>query len=159
MRPTMGEVVLVRWPEDGDDGTRLANAGVAVLYLIDGDDAPPTPTTCLEDWVRIPGDERDLRARVVALEVRSLSHRGPPRVDDDGRLHYVGKTIPLTADEADLARVLTTRFGELVPDDDFDRTGDERSLRTRMTNLRARLRELELSVRRIHRRGYLLERR
>jgi hypothetical protein len=156
---TMAEVMLVRWPEDGDDGTRLASSGVAVLYLIDGDDAPPIPTTCLEDWIRIPGDERDLRARVTALEFRSLAHLGPPSVDDDGRLHYLGKTVALPADEADLARLLTSRFGELVPDDDFEDTFGERTLRTRMTDLRARLRELELSVRRIRRRGYILQRR
>jgi DNA-binding response OmpR family regulator len=155
----MGEVMLIRWPEDGDDGIRLANAGLAVLYLIDGDDEPPTPTTCLEDWVRIPGDERDLRARVSALEFRSLSHLGPPRVDDDGRLHHLGKTIPLAPEEADLARLLTQRFGELVPDEDFESGAGERTLRTQMTDLRARLRGVELSVRRVRRRGYLLQRR
>lgn len=64
-------------PEGG--GRRwLRSSGVAVLYLIDGDDEPPTPTTCLEDWVRIPRDERDLRARVAALELRTLVHVAPP---------------------------------------------------------------------------------
>jgi DNA-binding response OmpR family regulator len=149
----------VRWPEDGDDGTRLAGSGVAVLYLIDGNDDPPTPTTCLEDWIRIPGDERDLRARVTALEFRSLAHLGPPHVDVDGRFHYLGKTVPLPADEADLARLLTSRFGELVPDDAFDDAMSERTVRTRMTDLRARLRDLDLSLRRIRRRGYVLQRR
>jgi hypothetical protein len=152
----MAEVMLIRWPEDGDDGIRLANAGLAVLYLIDGDDEPPTPTTCLEDWVRIPGDERDLRARVAALEFRSLAHLGPPRVDDDGRLHYLAKTIPLSPDEAHLARLLTARFGELVPDDDFQDGPDHRTLRTRMTDLRARFREVGLSLSRVRRRGYIL---
>jgi hypothetical protein len=154
----MAEVMLVRWPEDGEQGSRLADAGVAVLYLIDGDHEPPTTTTCLEDWIRLPGDERDLRARVFALECRTLAHLGPPRVDDDGRLHYLGKTIPLPPDEARLARLLTARFGELVPDDDFG-PADERTLRSRMTPFRARIREVELSLRRVRRRGYLLQRR
>jgi hypothetical protein len=155
----MGEVMLIRWPEDAEDGARLAQSGLAVLYLIDGDDDPPTPTSCLEDWVRIPGDERDLRARVSALEFRALAHLGPPRVDDDGRLHYLGRTIPLSDDEASLARLLVARFGDLVADDDFATAAHERSLRTRMTDLRARLRDVELSLRRVRRRGYLLQRR
>jgi DNA-binding response OmpR family regulator len=156
----MGDVMLVRWPEEGDDGARLAHTGMAVLYLIDGDDDPPTPTTCLEDWIRVPGDERDLRARVSALEFRSLAHQGPPRVDDAGRLHYLGKTRALPPDAVHLARALTEHFGEVVQDGDLEQaTGDERTVRTRMTELRASLRDLELSVRRVRRRGYTLQRR
>ena len=60
----MAEVMLVRWPEDGDEGLRLARSGAAMLYLVAEGAEPPALPTCLEDFVRIPGDERDLRARV-----------------------------------------------------------------------------------------------
>jgi hypothetical protein len=155
----MAEVMLIRWPEDGEDGLRLAGAGVAVLYLIDGDHDPPTPTTCLEDWIRIPGDERDMRARVGALEFRALAHLGPPWVDDHGRLHYLAKTIPLPDDEARVARVLTERFGELVDDEQLGLLANGRSLRTVTTELRSRLREMGLNIRRVRGRGYRLQRR
>ncbi len=59
----MAEVVIVRWPEEGAEGARLAEEGVAVLYLVGANDDPPMPMTCLEDWVRLPGDDRDLHAR------------------------------------------------------------------------------------------------
>jgi hypothetical protein len=47
----------------------------------------------------------------------------------------------------------------VVPDDELDDPGRGRTLRTRMTDLRARLREVDLSLRRIRRRGYTLPRR
>jgi DNA-binding response OmpR family regulator len=154
----MSEVMLVRWPDDGEDGSRLARAGVAVLYLVNADDDPPTPRSCLEDWVRIPGDDRDLLARVAALELRADAHRAAPRVDDDGRLHYHGKVLVLPAGEIHLARLLTERFGDVVPDSDFgdDETASDPALRVRMTQLRARLRELDLTLHRVRRRGYTL---
>ena len=96
----MADVVLVRWPEEREDAARLVEAGVAVLYLVDADADPPEPTTCLEDWVRMPGDDRDLRARLVALEARAASHRMPPTIDGAGRLRYHGKLLPLSAEEA-----------------------------------------------------------
>lgn len=152
----MAEVMLVRWPEEGDEGMRLAGAGAAVLYLIDGDHDPPTPTTCLEDWVRIPGDERDLRARVAALELRALTHYAPPRVDPEGRLHYRGKVMALRTDEVDIARVLTERFGDVVPDSEFPVPAKD-ALRPRIAQLRAQLRDVGLSLRRVRRRGYTLQ--
>jgi hypothetical protein len=152
----MAEVMLVRWPEDGDEGLRLAGSGVAVLYLIDGDDDPPTPTSCLEDWVRLPGDERDLRARVAALELRSLEHSSPPRVDADGRLHYRGRVTLLPTDNIELARVLTERFGDVVPDGDLPASARP-ALRPTMTQLRAELRTIGLSLRRVRRTGYRLQ--
>ena len=68
-----------------------------MLYLVGADDDPPMPTTCLEDWVRLPGDDRDLHARVAVLELRAAAHDAPPRVDDHGRLHYRGRLLALLA--------------------------------------------------------------
>jgi hypothetical protein len=154
----MAEVVLVRWPEDGPEGLRLASGGVAVLYLVAGDADPPRPTTCLEDWVRIPGDDRDLDARVAALELRAAAHQAPPRVDGQGRLHYRGELVALPEDEARLAAVLADRFGAAVPDAllaaESGLTG--RPLRNPMTQLRSRLRDINLAVDRIRGRGYML---
>ncbi len=115
----MAEVVAIRWPEEREDAARLAAAGVAVLYLVEADDDPPVPTGCLEDWVRIPGEERDLRARLAALELRAELHHAPPFVDDDDRLHHGGKVVALSPIEARLAAALTARLGAVVSDQEL----------------------------------------
>jgi hypothetical protein len=156
----MPEVVLVRWPEEGTDGLMLAGRGTAVLYLVDAGGDPPVPTTCLEDWIRIPGDERDLRARVASLELRSLIHQGPPRIDETGHLHYLGRVATLADEEAQVASVLVSHFGQVVPDRELGGGRSQgRPLTSRVSGLRGRVRELGLDVRRVRRRGYVLQRR
>jgi two-component system, OmpR family, response regulator len=157
----MAEVVAIRWPEEGEEAARLAAAGVAVLYLVDADNDPPVPTGCLEDWVRIPGEERDLRARLAALELRAALHHTPPFVDDDDRLHHGARVVALSPIEARLAAALTMRIGTAVSDESLletVRNGGEMSaasLRVEMGRLRSRLRALNLAIRRT-RHGYVL---
>jgi DNA-binding response OmpR family regulator len=161
--PTMAEVVMIRWPEERAKAARLAGAGVALLYLVTGDDDPPTLTNCLADWVRLPGGERDLDARLAALERRAATHQSPPFVDGHDCLHYRGEHVALTPPEARLATTLTGRFGEVVPDGDLleldvvDPADAARSIRTDMTHLRTRLRVVGLSVRRVRGRGYRIQ--
>jgi DNA-binding response OmpR family regulator len=158
----MADVVLVRWPEEGPEGVRLASEGVPVLYLVGPHDDPPAPATCLEDWVRLPSDDRDMRARVIALESRAAQHAASPTVDDEGRLHYHGRSLPLSSVEARLAHVLADHFGELVPDKALiaaaspDELASERSLRREIAELRARLRVAGLAIARVRGRGYKL---
>ena len=158
----MADVVVVRWPEEREEAARLAESGAVLLYLVSADDDPPVPTNCLEDWVRVPGDERDLRARVAALEIRAAAHVGPPWVTDNGLLHYRGKSVHLSPVETQLAVALTEQFGAVVPDDVLvgrasgaDETS--RTLRTEITHLRSRLRQLDLIIRRVPNRGYQLQ--
>jgi len=157
----MAEVVAIRWPEEAEDAARLAIAGVAVLYLVRETDDPPIPTGCLEDWVRIPGDDRDLHARLAALELRAALHHSPPFVDDDRRLHHRGTVVPLNTKEARIAAALTARFGAEVSDDELlDALGDgpalpPTSLRGEMGRLRSRLREANLAIHRT-RHGYFM---
>ena len=157
----MAEVVAVRWPEEREDAERLTAAGMAVLYIVRADDDPPIPTGCLEDWVRVPGDDRDLHARLAALELRAALHQAPPFVDDVDRLHYRGRIIPLTSNEARLAAVLAARFGAVVPDEDLLGAVSEAaatptsSLRVEIGRLRARIREVHLAIHRT-RHGYVL---
>jgi DNA-binding response OmpR family regulator len=160
----VAEVVLVRWPQEAAKGRRLAAVGVPVLYLVEGDDAPPTATTCLEDWVRTPGDDRDLHARVAALERRAEAHHAPPRVDDEGRFHYQGRLLQLSPEEARLASVLTDHIDATVPDSDLAVAGasgqaSQVFVRRHMMQLRTRLRNLDLQVKRVPREGYVLRRR
>lgn len=157
----MAEVVAIRWPEERDDAVRLTTAGVAVLYLVRAEDDPPIPTGCLEDWVRIPGDDRDLHARLAALELRAALHHAPPFVDDNDRLHHEGRILALNPKEARLAAALAARFGAVVSDKDLlDAVSDETAtpttaLRVEIGRLRSRLREAHLAIHRTHR-GYVL---
>jgi hypothetical protein len=162
----MADVMLVRFPEERADGARLAAAGAAVLYLVSADADPPTLATCLEDWVRVSGDDRDINGRIAALEMRAAAHDAPPRLDERGRLHYRGRLLRLHATQARLARVLVDRFGDVVADRelaDAASAGDDvvpaPSLRAQMTQLRSHVRDVGLSVQRIRRRGYRLQRR
>jgi DNA-binding response OmpR family regulator len=157
----MGEVVLVRWPEEEGEGARLSGEGVAVLYLVDADQDPPQPRTCVEDWVRLPADDRDMSARVAALEARAAVHDAPPRVDDEHRLHYRGQLVTLEPAAARLADVLARRFDEAVSDGELTEVtvrgadGESRpALRAQVAQLRARLRALGLGIRRVPHRGY-----
>ncbi len=157
----MPEVVAIRWPEERDDAARFTAAGVAVLYLVRAEDDPPITTGCLEDWVRIPGDDRDLHARLAALELRAALHHAPPFIDDDRRLHHEGRIVALDRNEARLAAALTARLGAVVSDQELlDALGDGRatpatSLRGEVGRLRSRLRGVHLAIRRA-RRGYVL---
>ncbi|HVV35328.1 MAG TPA: hypothetical protein VHC63_01910 [Acidimicrobiales bacterium] len=154
----MAEVVLVRWPEEAAAGAALALEGTPVLYLLGPHDDPPEPTTILEDWVRIPGDDRDLQARVAMLERRVAAHDAIPRLDDAHRLHYRGHVVPLASADARLIGVLIERFGDLVADADLQ-TDSGASIRGQMTRLRSQMRDIGLDVDRVLRRGYRLQRR
>jgi len=160
----MSDVVLLRWPDEADEAASLVEDGVAVLYLVTAEADPPMTTTCLEDWVRLPGDDRDLTARIEALRRRIAAHGRPPTVDDRGRLHHRGKIVALDESEARLVRVLTQRFGDVVPDEileaelhDDDGPDPVDAVRFHMTRARSRLRAADLFIRRVRRRGYVLQ--
>ena len=72
------EVALVRWPEEADAGAEAVARGMAVLYLVRAAAPAPVPSSPLEDWIRLPADERDLDARLAVLERRAAEHAGPP---------------------------------------------------------------------------------
>jgi DNA-binding response OmpR family regulator len=157
----MADVVLLRWPEERDRSKELLASGVALLYLVADDADPPCLTTCLEDWARIPGDDRDLRARVENLQRRAEQHALPPYVDEQGRFHHHGSLIALAPTEARLANALTEHFDEVVSDHELvERAGftttPKVALQSHMTRLRARLRPARLVVKRVRGRGYVL---
>ena len=150
----------MRWPEEADAGAEAVARGMAVLYLVRAAAPAPVPSSPLEDWIRLPADERDLDARLAMLERRAAEHAGPPRVDADGRLHFRGKAVDLTPAEAALVARLLERPGAEVSDEELAAivAGQVEEvptpLRTEMTRVRARLRPLRLSVERVRGRGY-----
>jgi hypothetical protein len=78
------EVVLVRWPEEAARLERLRTAGSPRLLLVGEDLAAPEPVDPLEDWIRLPAGEDDLRVRVATLAARAGGMSAAPEI---GRAH------------------------------------------------------------------------
>jgi DNA-binding response OmpR family regulator len=161
--PTEGAVRLVRWPEERELLDKLRAQGTPRLLLVRPPAPAPEVVECEEDWVRLPADDGDVRARVLALAARSSRHRRGPLVDGDGRVRYGAHWIALSPIEHRLARVLAERFGEVVGSDLLARAAwpddgtNEGALRVHLTRLRRRLRSLGLEVQNVRGRGYLME--
>ncbi|MDP9074041.1 MAG: helix-turn-helix domain-containing protein, partial [Actinomycetota bacterium] len=59
-----------------------------------------------QDWVRLPGDERDVRARLTGLRRRAAEMDASPVVDRHGRLVYRRRWVQLSPIHERLARCL-----------------------------------------------------
>ena len=161
--PSEVAVRLVRWPEEAALLQRLRSEGTPRLLLVRRGAPAPEMVGCEEDWVRLPAADADVRARMLALGTRSSRHRAGPRVGADGRFRYGTGWIALSPIEHRLARVLSERFGEVVPSGDLStaaRAGEvmnEGALRVHLTRLRRRLRPAGLDVQNVRGCGYLME--
>jgi DNA-binding response OmpR family regulator len=127
--------------------------------------APPIPTDELEDWIRLPADDLDLRVRVEALRRRTPGDAGSvPVLDDDGVLRLGYRWVSLPPVEARLTAALLERFGAVVSRDLLARSGwpggspGRNALDVHVLRLRRRLAPLHLAIRTVRSRGYLLER-
>lgn len=159
------DVVLVRWPAEASKRERLAEDGVACLLLVEEGLDPPEVARCLEDWVRVPAAEGDVRLRVESLSARARAHGGGahPDLDDDGVLRFGGQWVSLPPVEAHLARALLDRFAAVVSRESLTRAGwpqggpGRNALDVHVLRLRRRLAPLGLAIRTVRCRGYLLE--
>lgn len=123
------------------------------------------PSDHREDWIRLPADDVDLRARVEALRLR-LDTRGPerPELDDDGVMRMGERWVALPPVEARIAGALVGRFGAVVSRALLTTAGwptgapGRNALDVHVLRLRRRLAPLELAIRTVRSRGYLLER-
>ena len=157
--------VVLRWPSDPARRRELAELGVPRLLLVDSDAPPPVCTDPLEDWVRLPSDERDIDARMNALRARASAWAPStrPELDGHGRLLRGGRWVPLSPTEEQLCTLLIGDFGEVVSDTDLmarawpEGTGTATGLRLQMTRLRRRIAELGLEVRSVRGKGYVLQ--
>jgi DNA-binding response OmpR family regulator len=148
------EVALIRWPDEQARRQRLSVAGGPRLLLVDSGAPPPPVLDCLEDWVRVPAPEEELRARVDALATRRAAHdHDAPGIDADGLLRYRGKWVSLPPLERRMLESLLSRFGAVVSDGASGRN----ALDVHVLRLRRRLEPTDLAIRTVRCRGYLLE--
>ena len=158
------DVVVVRWPADAERRAQLADRNLPRLLLLDDAIAPPEAPDCLEDWVRLPASESDVRARIQGLQARGRTHlRDVPEVDAHGVVRYRDGWVALPPVEARLAEALVLRFCAVVGRDTLRRSvwpgssPGRNVLDVHVLRLRRRLAPLSLAIRTVRSRGYMLE--
>jgi DNA-binding response OmpR family regulator len=155
-------VAVLDWPRERHVAEHLAALGRPRLLLVAEGAEPPYVDDLLEDWLRLPAEERDLRARVAALRRRAGLAEAPV-FDGDCRLSYRGAWAPLSPIEFALATVLVERFGRLVNDEDLAARAWTASppggatLRVHLTRLRRRIGPVGLEIRTVRSRGHVMQ--
>lgn len=164
------EITLVRWPEQESTRASLRAEGRPRLLLLSATTPAPDPADDLEDWVRIPVAEADLRARVQWLARRvtrdplsiTLPAPAAPELDDDGLFRVGERWVALPPVEHRLARELLDRLGAVVSRDALSRAGwpagspGRNALDVHVLRLRRRLAPLRMTIHTVRSRGYLL---
>jgi DNA-binding winged helix-turn-helix (wHTH) protein len=158
------DVVLLRWPLEQERRVRLEREGRLRLLLVEGGVTAPQCTDPLEDWIRVPADEADVRARIEGLAGRYREQRDDrPELDRDGLLRFGGAWVSLPPVEARLMSALIERFGAVVSRDHLCRTGwpkgapGRNALDVHVLRLRRRISPVGLAIKTVRSRGYLLE--
>jgi DNA-binding response OmpR family regulator len=152
---------MLQWPSQAEDAAALAADGQPRLLLVAPEADPPTCTDCLEEWIRLPADQRDVAARLHTLATRA--ERLAPQVDGTDRLLYRNRWVGLSPTEARLAKVLVENFGQVVHEADLAEKGwpdDEwpgASLRVHLTRLRQKLARIGLEIPSVRRHGVVLQ--
>lgn len=154
----------MRWPREADARDRLAREGRPRLLLVEEGAPPPFVEDPLEDWLRVPATDEDVRARLDTLTLRSRTHTTvQPTLDDDGVIRHNGTWVSLPPVESRITRLLLQRFGAVVSREALARAGwpegapGRNALDVHVLRLRRRLASVDLAIRTVRSRGYLLE--
>lgn len=157
----MTEVALIRWPDDQGRREEAREARTPRLLLVAPESAPPPVDDPLEDWVRLPAPDTDVRARMATLEARAAEVVLPSVAD--GVVRVGAEWVGLSPVEERLIDPLTERFGAVVSRDVLMRSawpGDPPSrnaLDVHVLRLRRRIEPLGLEIRTVRSRGYVLQ--
>lgn len=158
------DVALVRWPTEEARRRSLSDEHRPRLLLVEEGPPPHSDGDCLEDWIRVPADDLDVRARVEALEHRAESHApSVPRLDDDGVLRFGGAWTSIPPVETRLMAALLERYQAVVSREVLSKAGWPDGIRGRnaldvhVLRLRRRIEPLGLAITTVRARGYLLE--
>jgi hypothetical protein len=155
-------VAILRFPEQADERDRLDRQRWPRLLLLNVETEAPTSSSCLEDWMRVPATDGDVRLRIANLEARFARHAPSPTLDAAGQLTFRGDYVFVTPREAAIAGELVRRFRTVVSDThliaqawpDGDGTSDR--LRAVVHRLRKRIGELGLTIATVRNQGHIL---
>jgi DNA-binding response OmpR family regulator len=156
-------IAVLRWPSELAHRDTLTAAGQPRLLLVAPESDPPDGHDCLEDWVRLPADDRDVAARLRGLEVRAARHQVSPATDERGRLTFNGDWVALSPIGERIVSVLTGRFGEVVSRDELlaagwpDEHPSDAALRVHLTRLRRDIAPLGLEIATVRGFGHVLQ--
>ena len=156
------DIALIRWPDEDDRRVALASEGAPRLLVVGPAAAAPVIDDCLEDWVRLPAADEDVRARAAMLRHRAEAHAAARPTFDDGVLHFRGASVALPPIEARLTVALLERFGAVVSRDTLAAAGwpagapGRNALDVHMLRLRRRVGSAGLTIRTVRSRGYVL---
>lgn len=159
------KVELVQWPTEEQRLTQLRRDEIPRLVLVPEGLAPPLTADVLEDWIRLPAADDDIRSRVRVLTDRAAGAQEVrvPDLDENGLLRVNGRWVSLPPVEHRLMVVLLDRYRAVVSRDALARAGwpegipGRNVLDVHIVRLRRRLAPLGLAIRTVRSRGYLLE--
>ncbi|MGH1489243.1 MAG: winged helix-turn-helix domain-containing protein [Acidimicrobiales bacterium] len=180
-------VELLHWPQDRERRAELQETNQLRLLLVQPSAAPPLIVDPFEDWVRLPADHGDVKARVESLQRRASATSGssssqpsvqrdlyaeseamPERVAglptlETGVLRNETGWVSLPDLEARIVEVLLSRFGRVADRQSLLSAGwpgEEPSrnlLDVHLHRLRRRIEPIGLRIQTVRKRGYLLE--
>jgi DNA-binding response OmpR family regulator len=154
------DVVIVRWPENDIEARYLDRAGVAHLLVVAPDAPSPDIESCVEDWIRLPASDDDIRARLATLQRRGRRHPIRPNLDPYGRLSYGGDDAYLSPLEQQIAQVLVDNFDKTVHEAPLLAVWPDRAtpvrLRVHISRLRKQLQPMGLTITSVRGKGYVL---
>lgn len=161
---TLGDVVVVVWPDDDDLRLLLAAQKVPRLLVIPSDVDPPDPIDALEDWIRASSQPGDLGARTRSLSRRAAQMGGPtPHLDSSGLLHFGGSWTAIPPGQVAVVELLLERINRVVARselvDAYAAGGGSThpdSIRTVVARIGKRVAELGLELVAIRARGVML---
>jgi DNA-binding response OmpR family regulator len=157
----MADVALVHWPAEADRLARLRARREPRLVVVE-EGPPPTTEDWLEDWLRTPVDEEEIRIRLETLRARAR-HTTRAVTLEDGVLRAGAAVVVLPPIQARLAGALLERQNAVVSRDSLLRRGwpeqmpkDRNVLDVHLARLRRLLDGTGIQIHTVHRRGYLL---
>lgn len=155
------DVALVHWPAEAERLGRLRARHEPRLVVVE-EGPPPATEDWLEDWLRTPVDDDEIRVRLETLRARA--RRQPEEVAlEDGVLRAGSQVVVLAPIQARLAAVLLECQDAVVSRDVLLRRGwphekpkDRNVLDVHLARLRRLIAPTGLQIHTVHRRGYLL---
>ncbi|WP_272925803.1 winged helix-turn-helix domain-containing protein [Streptomyces sp. SID3212] len=160
----MQDVQVVRWPTELTRLAALRREGIPCVLLVAPGVSVPELKGTGEDWIRVPVDPLELKARISSLRAK-VGHCPQPLVDEDGILRFGSSLTPLTATETVVVRFLVERMSKVAGRQELaarlssaHRSTSRNALDLHIMRLRRKLLSVGLSLETIHGRGYLLNR-